>query len=135
MTALLSQAIVGFAIEYESGGGGPIQWAANILQTLDSRGLDLPPLPERGTHSVNNLVRLGIVARDRGAVRPTAAGRAMRDVYRPLCDHIESRWRNQFGSSLVDEVIDAVEVSGDWRQFPLVTWTGREFSLLETIVS
>lgn len=131
MTALLSQAIVGFAIEYESGGGGPIQWAANILQTLDDRGMGLPPLPERGIHSVDNLVRVGIVARDRGAVRPTARGRALRDAYGPLCDHIESRWRDQFGSSLVDEVIDAVGMSKNWRPFPLVTWTGREFSLLE----
>jgi len=30
-----------------------------------------------------------------------------------------------------DEVIDAVGMSGGWRPFPLVTWTGSEFSLLE----
>ncbi|MCA1673667.1 MAG: hypothetical protein LC799_16190, partial [Actinobacteria bacterium] len=130
MTALLSQAIVAFAIEYESGGGGPIQWAANILQTLDDDGVGLPPLPERGTHSVSNLVRLGILALDQDAVLPTARGRVLRDAYRPLCEQIESRWRHQFGSSLVDEVIDAVGVFGDWRPFPLVAWTGSEFSLL-----
>lgn len=55
----------------------------------------------------------------------------MRDAYQPLCDEVESRWRRAFGSSLVDEVVDAVGVVGLSRPFPLATWRGSEFSLLE----
>lgn len=129
MTALLSQALVAFAIEYEQEGCGPIQWAANILRGLDHEGDDVPPMPRRGTHSVSNLERLGVVTVDREkAVRLTTRGRAMRDAYEPLCEQVESRWRHQLGSSLIDEVSDAVRVDGDWRPFPLVVWTGAEFS-------
>ncbi len=130
MTALLSQALVAFALEYEKERRGPIQWAANILREAGDDGAYLPPLPKRGTHSVPNLERLGIVSVDRDkVVRLTAAGRAMRDAYGPLCEQIESRWRDRLGS-LIDESIDAVRVDGDWRPFPLVAWTGAEFSLL-----
>ena len=131
ISALLSQALVAFAIEYESRGVGPIQWAANILRTVRDDGAGLPPLPASGTHSVKNLARLGILTEDRGAARPTAAGRAMRDAYQPLCEAIESGWRHRFGSSLVDEVVDAVGAGGECRPFPLVTWTGSEFSFLD----
>jgi hypothetical protein len=130
MTALLSQALVAFAIEYEGHRAGPLQWAANILQFADDEGAGLPPLPERGTHSVNNLVRLGILTKDRDDVRLTAVGRAMRDAYHPLCQQIESAWRDTFGS-LIDEVVEALGVVTPSRPFPLVAWTGREFSLLD----
>lgn len=130
-SALLSQALVAFAIEYESRRVGPIQWAANILRTLGDDGAGLPPLPASGTHSVKNLIRLGILTEDHGAARPTAAGRAMRDAYQPLCEEIEARWRRKFGSSLVDEVVDAVGAGGGCPPFPLVAWTGSEFSLLD----
>lgn len=126
MTALLSQALVAFAIDYESRRGGPIQWGANILRTLGDDGAGLPPLPASGTHSVKNLVRLGIITKGDGAVRPSATGRAMRDAYQPLCEQIESQGRQRFGSTLVDEVdevVEAVEVVGKWRPFPLVVWT------------
>lgn len=62
-------------------------------------------------------------------VRLTPAGRAMRDAYEPLCAQIESQWRERLGSSLIDEVVGAVRVAGDWRPFPLVAWTGTEFSV------
>lgn len=131
MTALLSQALVAFAIEYESERRGPMQWAANILRGVDDDGSRFPPLPSPGTHSVPNLERLGIVgvARD-GGVRLTPTGRAMRDAYEPLCERIEGRWRQRLGSSLIDDIVDAVRVDGEWRPFPLVAWTGADFVLL-----
>jgi len=55
----------------------------------------------------------------------------MRDAYQPLCQQVESAWRRKFGSSLLDEVIDAVGGVGPSRPFPLVTWTGDEFALLD----
>jgi hypothetical protein len=114
MTALLSQALVAFAIEYEQQRRGPIQWAANILDGLDDVGADVAPVPGRGPHTVANLERLRIVTvgQDK-VVRLAARGRAMRDAYRPLCERVESRWRRRMGSSLIDQIIDAVGVDGD----------------------
>lgn len=132
-TALLSQALVSFAIEYEKERHGPIQWAANILRGMGDGPVILPPLQKRGTHSVQNLERLGVVTVDRDkVVRLTPTGRAMRDAYEPRCAQIESQWRDRLGSSLIDEVIDAVRVAGYWRPFPVVAWTGAEFSVLDT---
>ena len=130
-TGLLSQALVAFAIDYEKQRHGPIQWAANILRGMGDGPVDLPPLQKRGTHSVQNLERLGVVTVDRDkVVRLTPTGRAMRDAYEPLCARIESQWRDRLGSSLIGDVIEAVRVAGDWRPFPLVAWTGAEFSVL-----
>jgi hypothetical protein len=131
MTALPSQVLVAFAIDYEKERRGPIQWAANILRDIGSDGVDVPPLQKSGTSGVPNLERLGIVTVDRdNAVRLTGRGRAMGDAYEPLRDQIEARWRHRLGSSLIDEVVEAVRVEGNWRPFPLIAWTGAEFSVL-----
>jgi len=130
MTALLSQALVAFAIEYEKERRGPIQWATSVLQGIDGDAADAEPLPKRGIHGMQNLERLGIVTIDRDVARLTARGRAIRAAYEPLCDQIEARWRRRLGSSLIDTVAAAVRVDGDWRPFPLITWTGVEFSVL-----
>src|SRR5215210_3352177 len=46
MTALLSQALVAFAIEYEKAHHGPLQWAANILRNMGDGAVDVPPIQE-----------------------------------------------------------------------------------------
>ena len=128
--ALLSQALVAFAIEYEKERRGPIQWAANILRVIDGDTTGVKPVPKRGVHSLGNLERLGIITIDEDVAKLTARGRAMREAYEPLCEQIEARWRDLMGSPLVDEVVAAVRVEGDWRPFPLITWTASEFSVL-----
>ena len=37
-----------------------------------------------------------------------SASRLMRDAFEPLCAQIESRWRKWLGSSLIDDVTEAV---------------------------
>lgn len=131
LTALLSQALVAFAIDYEKERRGPIQWAANVLQGIADDGVEVPSLPKTGTISMRNLERMGVGTVDRdNIVRLTTRGRAMRDAYRPLCEQIESQWRDQMGASLIDEIVQAVRVEGNWRPFPLVAWTGAEFSVV-----
>jgi len=130
LTALLSQALVAFAIDYERERRGPIQWAANILPVIDGDATNGTPISKRGTDSVQNLERLGIVTIDRGVARLTSRGRAMRVAFEPLRDAIEARWRDRLGSSVIDEVVASVRVDGDWRPFPLIRWTGTEFSVL-----
>jgi hypothetical protein len=129
--ALLSQALVAFAVEYEEERRSPIQWAANILRGMGDDVVDLPPIPKHGTHSVANLRRLGIVTVDGDdGARLTAKGRRMRDAHEPLCEQIESRWRDRLGSPFIDEVIEAVSGNGDGTTFPLIAWAGAEFAVL-----
>ena len=88
-----------FAIEYGKEGGGPVEWAANVLQGIDGDATDVKPVPKRGVHSLGNLERLGIVTIDEDVAKLTARGRAMRAAYKPLCEQIEARWRDLMGSS------------------------------------
>jgi hypothetical protein len=111
MTALLSQALVAFAIEYEREHRGPIQWAVRVRIGEPAGGMQ----------------RHGVVGDDG---TPTAIGRAIGDAFEPLCTEIEARWRERFGAALVDEVIEAVADDGDWLPFPLIGWTGRSFDVL-----
>jgi hypothetical protein len=97
--ALLSQALVAFAFEYGNEGGGPVEWAANVLQGIDGDATDVKPVPKRGAHSLGNVERLGIVTIDEDVAKLTARGRAMRTTYKPLCEQIEARWRDLMGSS------------------------------------
>ena len=131
MTALLSQVLVAFAIDYESERRGPIQWAANALRGLDGRRLDDPATPGHAPHNVPQLQRKGVVTIDpSGVVRLTARGRAIRDSYRGVCERVDARWRARFGSPLLDEIAAAVHVDGGWPAFPLIAWTGDEFAAL-----
>jgi len=105
LSALLAQALVAFGIYYERAGVGPIMWAE---------------LLRRGT------VMFGM---ERHRVTPdTDRGRFMLGSYEPTCAAIESSWRSQFGSSLIDDVIGAVGPSSE--PFPVVAWTGGECVVL-----
>lgn len=90
ITALLSQALVAFACDYETEHRGPIQWAANALQRITDAGTAASSLQTGGTSSARNLERLGIITIESDAVRLTARGRMMRDTYEPLRDQIEA---------------------------------------------
>lgn len=103
LSALLSQALVAFGMEYEAAGRGPIMWAASLV---------------RGDHAQHGsgMGRHGVVEDG----EPTALGRAVRDAYRPLCAQIEVSWRERFGGVLIDDVIAAV--GAESSTFPWVAW-------------
>jgi hypothetical protein len=123
MVALLSQALTAFAIEYESERVGPIVWAADLLQRIPDGGAALADFPARGTHSIKNVERVGIVIVDGAVVHLTPIGRAVRDAYHPLAARIEADWRSRYGDDIVDGVIAAVDVAGDdLPAFPVVAW-------------
>ncbi|MEA3055328.1 MAG: hypothetical protein QOD30_760, partial [Actinomycetota bacterium] len=102
-----------FGIDYERRGRGPIMWAASMV---------------RGDHAgqMSGMERHGFI---RGGAL-TGAGASMRDAYAPMCAEIESSWRERFGSTLIDAVIDAVSVEGGCSTFPWVRWTRDEFVVL-----
>jgi hypothetical protein len=37
---------------------------------------------------------------------------------------------DRLGSPLIDDAVEAARVEGNWRPFPLIAWTGAEFSVL-----
>lgn len=72
MTALLSQALTAFAIEYERDHIGPISWAANLLPQLVDDGV--PFVSKPGTHTLKNMARVGVVSVEGSWARPTPLG-------------------------------------------------------------
>lgn len=112
LTALLSQALVAFGIEYERAGRGPIMWAASLV---------------RGDHASmpSGMDRHGVIE----GGEPTPLGRHVRDGYAALCANIEESWRARFGGALIDDVIAAV--GGERSTFPWVGWqNGNEWAVL-----
>ena len=131
MTALLSQALVSFGIEYENARNGPIQWAANLRPEGKRDGVGLPTSRETGVHSAPNLERLGIITiGPTMVVTLTPVGRAIRDAYEPTCHRIESLWRDRYGSVLIDAVIDAMTGLGERRPFPLIDGANGTFHVV-----
>lgn len=103
LSALLSQALVAFGIEYETERRGPIMWAASLVrgdQAVHGSGMDRHGVIEEG--------------------EPTALGRTVRAAYEPLSAQIEASWRERFGGALIDEVIDAL--GPERSTFPWIAW-------------
>jgi hypothetical protein len=105
LSALLSQALVAFGIDYERAGVGPIMWTEQLRRGEPHGGM----------------VRHGVTP-------DTDRGRVMLAAYEPTCSAIESVWRSRFGSRLIDDVVDAVGASS--APFPIVAWAGGEFAVV-----
>ncbi len=137
IASLLSQALTAFAIDYERARLGPIVWAANLLAGIGDEGAPAAALPERGTHSVSNLVRLKVATVGAGGLLTlTPRGRAMRDAFAPLTARVEAEWRERHGADLIDAVIAALAAPDpDLPRFPVVAWTGAEFALMDVAIA
>ena len=123
LSALLSRALLSFALEYERESGLSLAVGANLLRVLDGEGSrlrDLPPLAgiskEAASWATGILVRsrLAVEAPDpaasRGKVaRLTSAGIAAQRVYRELVGTVEQRWQERFTGGTVSELRDALE--------------------------
>ena len=90
---------------YERAGAGPIIWTEQLRRGAPHGGM----------------LRHGVTP-------DTARGRAMLAAYEPTCAAIESSWRSQHGSSLIDDVVDALGPSDE--PFPVIAWTGAEFAVV-----
>jgi hypothetical protein len=124
VASLLSQALMAFAIEYESRRRGPIVWAANMRPAAGEDSVDPASIPNAAA-----LLRHGFAAVDpSGVLLLTSKGRAVRDAFDPLSHEIEARWRARHGDALIDAVIEAVIATGEGLpRFPVIVWTGAEF--------
>jgi hypothetical protein len=136
LSALLSRALLSFALEYERESKLPLAIGANLLRVLDRGGARLRDLPllagiskEAASWSMGILVRsrLAVEAPDpaatRGKVaRPTIAGIAAQSDYRELAGMVEQRWQERFTGGTVSTLrhaLEALATAPDGRPPPL----------------
>ncbi len=102
LPALLSQALVAFAIDYEAEARLSLA-STTVLQVpgLDTEaGTRVADLPPPWAWHGHGPVEVG----PGKVVRLTPYGRAVRDEYRPLTDAVEARWRDRFGAPAVGDL-------------------------------
>lgn len=121
LSALLSQALQWFALEFERESKLSLKYSANVIRVLDQTGARVSDLPLRSgvasepiQTALAYLTKSGYVivesdpAASRGKIaRLTGKGRRAQAVYAELPGEIEQRWRARFGA----QQIDALRVS------------------------
>ena len=108
LSALLSQALVAFAVEYESDSGAELSLATGtLLQAIPDDGVRATDLPHTGAHGI--LADDGSTTGRASVVRPTALGRALRDAHGPLVEAIEGRWRDRHGTARIRSIRSTTE--------------------------
>ncbi len=115
--ALLSQALMAFAIDYEGCGGLALARSGNILGYIGDEGVDVAlrvsrsrgstrSLPANSTLAALERHAYAVVAVDQsdkrnGRVTLTEKGRLVRDAYDDIVVAIEERWKRRYGTALV----------------------------------
>ncbi|SPF54857.1 hypothetical protein SBA4_6720012 [Candidatus Sulfopaludibacter sp. SbA4] len=115
LPALLSRALLAFAIEFECESDWSLAIAANVLRVLDEKGLRVRDLPLlSGVSKEAIAMAMGILQKSRVAVvepdpagsrakaaRLTPKGREAQDAYRRRLGSIEERWQARFGNDTI----------------------------------
>ncbi len=123
LPALLSQALLTFAIDYERESKIPLSISANTLRVLDETGVLIGDLPRRTGiakesigMSLTFLQRHGCAvveahpsAGPRRRARLTPKGRRAQDNYRRGLSGIETRWGGRFGEENVRRLRSSLE--------------------------
>ena len=121
--ALLSRALLAFALEYERDPGPSIAVSANVLRLLSRDGIHTRDLPaQAGISKEAVAMAMGLLAEsglategpdpDGGrlkVIRLTAAGAAARDAYPKRAAAIEADWRARFGPGRIQALRAALE--------------------------
>jgi hypothetical protein len=119
LSALLSQALVAYTMEYEANARVPLALNVNVLQWLDTdRGRPLAAVPAQG--AVGTLERHGLVqtfsAEDGPGglwVRLTDRGRRARAGYGQRIKLIDQQWQARYGPGLrtaLEGVVDGLDL-------------------------
>lgn len=138
LPALLSRALIAFALDFEEQSEISLAISANLLRVLDEDGVRVRDLPVLSGVSKESLsMAMGILKKARIAVigdaappaktptktkvaRLTAKGIESRDAYRRRLAAIEKRWQAQFGAETIGELCAALEsFTGDGAASPL----------------
>jgi hypothetical protein len=113
LSALLSQALVGFTIDYEDRRRGALVTAVHFGGLSDDRPVpldDVSPVLRISGNGKSGLERHGVVkvtteaidGRDTDVMRLTPIGVVVRDSYRPLARGIEDEWLSRYGNVVAD---------------------------------
>jgi hypothetical protein len=127
-SALLSQAFVAFAADFEELWIGGLHLAATVLCLLRDEGVpvsDIPMLSRLKGDGKSVLERHGYIEIMRDAdnpkVRlavPTARARNTRDEYEPTVGRVEDRWGPKYGADVVARLRSALEPFDIDRSLP-----------------
>ncbi len=123
LPALLSRALLSFALEYERESELSLAVSANLLRVLDAEGTRLRDLPARTGISKEAVSwALGILTRARLAVetpdpaasrgkvaRLTPRGLDAQRVYQEFVSTVEERWQDRFGAIAIAALRQALE--------------------------
>jgi hypothetical protein len=119
VTALLSQALMAFTIDYESGFPWPLESTANVLRHISVEPRSLAEVP--GDHGITGagkslLERHLIVAVSRDDSGPRAKLVALTDRGVAVLQHhpgrleaVEGQWREHFGDDVIAGIREALE--------------------------
>jgi len=138
LSALLSQVLQAFALQYEQEATASLCYSANVLRLLDEDGVTVGQLPRRSGVAIEPIrAAVGILAKrgfitaasDPGVrgtrVRLTGNGLEARACYRELPGEIEARWAARFGVDTVQRLrsrLEALATPCGVRRAPL--WLG-----------
>jgi DNA-binding MarR family transcriptional regulator len=123
LSALLSRALLAFAIEFERESDLSLAISANVIRVLDDKGVrarDLPILTGVSKELIK--VSLGFLEKHRyivvepdpatkgtKVVRLTPKGLKAQDAYRELLRTIEERWHMRFGKDAIRKLRDSLQ--------------------------
>lgn len=120
LTALLSQLLVAFMVDYAEAGGGPLVVAEGLARGFGTKNtVPIENVPR--VLGVNGNGRSGLERHDLVAVQSgpgdgpsriaqlTPKGQRVRDRYTALVRNVESDWTERFGLSAIAAVRDTVE--------------------------
>lgn len=118
LSALLSQTLVAFAMDYEAESEAELSLATGtLLQAIPDSGVRAVDVPHTGAHGI--LAEDGTRTGRAALARPTPFGRALREAHRPLVAAIEDGWRSRHGTtriyslrSTTAAILDRIELTG-----------------------
>ncbi len=123
LVALLSRALLAFAIEFERESDLSLAMSANVVRVLDKEGVRVRDLPlltgvskEAVAMSLTFLTKQGYAFVEPDAsgsrakvVQMTAKGRKAQKGYRHLVEAVEKRWQSRFGNDSVETLRESLE--------------------------
>ncbi len=123
LSALLSKALLAFAIEFERDSNLSLAMCANFLRVLDEKGVrtrDIPRLSGAATelskNSLGFLAKVGYIAmkpdptaKNSKIAHLTARGKHAQEAYRQRVVMIEDGWQQRFGKDAIRKLRDSLE--------------------------
>lgn len=134
LSALLSQALIAFTIDYDAPGEGVfggLNTAVRFFRHVPDTGITLAEAKQSGGVSGtgrSNFERHRLVTVDNGVVVLTPRGKRVRDAYPARAFAVEAEWCGRFGTSAIDGLrheLEALDIKGQ-PDFPDTnTWLRR----------